>query len=785
MSTQPRIRKHRTTYEHGNVRRISVNGREKLAFPITPLREMVYQYPEWGRAEYLPGEQLVESAPRWSDTPVFVDHPDSFAANTTRSDPDAFEDAVLGRGYQPEIIDHQHDDGDTSKKLRIGEARVDIEVAKEIGGAVWETVRRLDNGQVVSVSPGYATVGDTEENGSYRGEEYSVRQGVIKPDHIALVPPGERARCTPQQGCAAPRMNALGSMSSDQDSIPAALATPDSEVANDMSTTDSGSNDHENENENDHDHDHDHARRSADTTSALVGAYHRLVDAVASTDRSAADNGHVADEHLHAADCTYSGPGDTCSCGLHVDGEHPEGVDPEHRRHADMSDISRGTWVSWGDTADYSQPLGIVRETYDEDETVPESAFKGSTSQTGPAAVIATYEETDDGWRLKDGNFDDGEERVAHQVGSLTVIDSPLDSRENTAPDAGAGVSAGTGADGNTEAATDRDGTDDSSGDTDDTIAADDSASTPTPADATPSDADSESSTNTNQQRNDTTTEDTEQPMTEDENSDDSADDVNDRLQKIAEATAFSVDDLENMSDEQVSVIATGADLAVEDADSDDSDQDTIDADMQTATGDDEQDDPTGVQTTGADSTSNPSAADAGPADAADAERVHALESRIDELEDQAERINELEQENQELREKVEAPENAARAQARQHVSEHFGVDPESLEGMDDDALAEMAQQTGLEINGSQFSNQRANGVGVSLGGDQRANTMPPSMQRDSPSADMRGVGGETVGSESSDEDGTEREHTTDRDGYGDNGYPAKGREAWRARNGE
>jgi hypothetical protein len=256
---------------------VTVNGREKLAFPITPLREMVYSYPEFGRAEYLPGERLAESAPLWSDAPVFVDHPDSFAANTTRTDPDSFEDAVLGRAYQPEIVDHEHDDGDTSKKLRINEARVDIEVAKEIGGAVWETVRRLDNGQVVSVSPGYATVGDTEENGSYRGEEYSVRQGSIVPDHIALVPPGERARCTPQQGCAAPRMNAPGSMSSDHDSTPAAIATPE---------TDSGSNDHENDHENDydHDHDHDHARRSADTTSALVGAYHRLVDAVAGTD---------------------------------------------------------------------------------------------------------------------------------------------------------------------------------------------------------------------------------------------------------------------------------------------------------------------------------------------------------------------------------------------------------------------------------------------------------------------------------------------------------------------
>jgi hypothetical protein len=435
--------------------------------------------------------------------------------------------------------------------------------------------------------------------------------------------------------------------------------------------------------------------------------------------------------------------------------------------------------VSWGDTADYSQPLGVVRKTYDEGETVPESAFKGSTSQTGPAAVIATYEETDDGWRLKDGEFGDdtGEERVAHQVGSLTVIDSPLDSRENTAPDAGA--------DGNTEAATNRAGVDDSSGDTDDTIAADDSATTSTPADATPSDADSKSSANANQQSSDTTIEDTEPTMTEDENSDDSADDANNRLQQIAEATAFSVDDLESMSDEQVSVIATGADLTVEDADSDDGDQDSTDPDMQTDTGSDETDDSTPPQTTGAGSMSNPSPADAGPADAADAERVHSLESRIDELEDQAERINELEQENQELREKVEAPENAARAQARQHVSEHFGIDPESLEGTDDAALAEMAQQTGLEINGGQFSNQRANGVGVSLSGDQRANTMPPSMQRDSPSADMRGVGGETVSSESSDEDDTEREHSTDRDGYGDNGYPAKGREAWRARNGE
>jgi hypothetical protein len=254
----------------------------------------------------------------------------------------------------------------------------------------------------------------------------------------------------------------------------------------------------------------------------------------------------------------------------------------------------------------------------------------------------------------------------------------------------------------------------------------------------------------------------------------DNDDATDDRLEQIANATEFDLETLQNMSDQQLSVIENGID---DDADADadaDSDSDS-DADMKDTTDDAQQTDP---QQTDTDSTDDPSAADAGPSDIADAEKVHKLESTLSEVQNTLETVQE---QNEQLREKVEAPENAKREAAREHLSEQYGVEPESFEGMDDDALAELARQHGMDFSGGGGS-QRANGTGVALNGS-RENAVPASMQTGgdrsggSPSADMRGRGG---ASDSEDEE-TEREHSAD-PGRDANGYPKKGRKAWKQR---
>jgi len=108
---------------------------------------------------------------------------------------------------------------------------------------------------------------------------------------------------------------------------------------------------------------------------------------------------------------------------------------------ASIEDLTAGTWVTWGTSQ------GKVRRTYAEGETVPAADYKGSGSQTGPAAVIAVYEETDDGYRLKSGDFgENGEERVAHQADTLTIDDPPADIEASQSADPG-GRGSGRGAD--------------------------------------------------------------------------------------------------------------------------------------------------------------------------------------------------------------------------------------------------------------------------------------------------------------------------------------------------
>jgi len=97
-------------------------------------------------------------------------------------------------------------------------------------------------------------------------------------------------------------------------------------------------------------------------------------------------------------------------------------------------------------------------------------------------------------------------------------------------------------------------------------------------------------------------------------------------------------------------------------------------------------------------------------------------------------------------------------ADLRQALADMFGLDPSQFEGMEDADLRTI------------YEAETAEGEREHTGAH-------------SPSADMRGVGGDTSG-ESSDKD-TEREHTAETPpGYGPNGYAKKGREAWRARGG-
>lgn len=185
----------------GSVRTVRRNGRDYLQFPLIALSEMVLNYPENGTKEYLPASSIRETSKAWDGTPLTYVHPEN--RNRTVNDPEAFMGTVIGAFHDPQLID-----GGTRLK---GNGLIDIQKAKQLGGEASRLVSLLRVGQEVSVSAGYGTVEDEFRNGTFEGESYDLVQGPPIPDHIAVFPSDSEmmARCSPEDGCVAPRANAV------------------------------------------------------------------------------------------------------------------------------------------------------------------------------------------------------------------------------------------------------------------------------------------------------------------------------------------------------------------------------------------------------------------------------------------------------------------------------------------------------------------------------------------------------------------------------------------------
>jgi len=183
-----------------SVETIQQNGREYLQLPLVALTEMVYEYPEQNTSEYLPAKHIRETANLWDGTLLTYVHPKN--REKTVRDPDSFMGDVIGAFHDPRAIDG-------GEKL-MGNGLIDVEKAKALGGSAAELVELLQRGEEVSVSAGYTTTEDEYRSGQFDGEQYDLVQGPPLPDHIAIFPSDSqmRARCSPEDGCAAPRANA-------------------------------------------------------------------------------------------------------------------------------------------------------------------------------------------------------------------------------------------------------------------------------------------------------------------------------------------------------------------------------------------------------------------------------------------------------------------------------------------------------------------------------------------------------------------------------------------------
>ena len=180
------------------------DGREYLTFPVVPLRELVYEYPEHGTSEYLPADALQETVDAWNGTPIVPRHPTNRRQSAV--DPDVYMESVIGELHDVELIENG--------TAIAGTAYVDVEKAQAAGELASDVVDRLLEGETLAVSAGYGVLEERRENGLHDGESYDLVQGPPVPDHVAVFPNDEfRARCTPADGCRAnatdSRLNAL------------------------------------------------------------------------------------------------------------------------------------------------------------------------------------------------------------------------------------------------------------------------------------------------------------------------------------------------------------------------------------------------------------------------------------------------------------------------------------------------------------------------------------------------------------------------------------------------
>lgn len=184
------------------VKKVTRSGREYLEFPIVPIREMVLNYPEQDRREYVSAERVEESIPRWTDIPLRPTHPKRNPdGSATARNADGYMLDEVGRTYDPEPV------GDAAVRTW---GRVDVRKARELGGAHAEMIDRLEAGETLPVSPGYDTNGDRFVAGIHDGEQYDLEQGELDPDHIAIIVGEERARAGIDDGVGAPKFNYIG-----------------------------------------------------------------------------------------------------------------------------------------------------------------------------------------------------------------------------------------------------------------------------------------------------------------------------------------------------------------------------------------------------------------------------------------------------------------------------------------------------------------------------------------------------------------------------------------------
>jgi hypothetical protein len=140
-------------------------------------------------AELVQLSALLPGLHSWGGRPVGVGHPKENGTQVSANQPHILPDWRIGTTYNPRVEHH---------KLVMDVYLSPSRAARVDGGK--RMLERIADGDPVEVSIG-AFVGTVAESGIYGGRRYHSKWEHVYPDHLALIPEGQRGACTVSDGC--------------------------------------------------------------------------------------------------------------------------------------------------------------------------------------------------------------------------------------------------------------------------------------------------------------------------------------------------------------------------------------------------------------------------------------------------------------------------------------------------------------------------------------------------------------------------------------------------------
>lgn len=172
-----------------DIRMESHLGRMWIVAPMVMVKEGVLN------GNLVLAEEFGRYVEAWNGIPVTLGHPMENGVHVSANSPKFDKELTIGRVYNAVMS------GD-GKSLK-GEAWIDLEKVKMMGGDATTAVQRLEEGQLIDVSTSYFS--DIEPGRGERfGQKFDAIIRNIRPDHLAVLLDEEGA-CSLDDGCGIPR----------------------------------------------------------------------------------------------------------------------------------------------------------------------------------------------------------------------------------------------------------------------------------------------------------------------------------------------------------------------------------------------------------------------------------------------------------------------------------------------------------------------------------------------------------------------------------------------------